>query len=61
MIIVTTDKNPLMTKNTVVSNALPDSTLWSLKMFVLVRKSRQHGKVSKSFYKLLRFGDREFT
>ena len=47
MITVTADKSSLMAKNTVVSDAPPESTLWRLRMFVLVGKRRQHSKVSK--------------
>lgn len=38
MIIVTTDKNPFMKKST-ASKALPDSTVWRLRVSVLVGKS----------------------
>lgn len=45
---MTADRSSLVTKNTVVSDALPDSTLWRLRVSVLVGKSRQHSKVSKA-------------
>ena len=40
MVAVTADKSSLMAKNTVVSDALPDSTLWRFRMFVLVGKRK---------------------